>query len=93
MASPSESYFHCVFRRIPPKGMSNGVTSEWPCLGGVLTKHGLWMGKRLCLDGTSSSRRSSSGPQISIQPVSRSLDLKGTEVSEDQGETEGNFQC
>lgn len=28
-----------------------------------------------------------------FQPVSRSLDLKGTEVSEDQGETEGNFQC
>lgn len=39
--------------------------NEWPWLGGVLTKHGLWMGKRLCPDGASSSRRSSSGPRIS----------------------------
>ena len=63
------------------------MASEWPWL----TKRGLWMGRAV-------SGRDFWFKEIQLwspgfQPVSRSLDLGGTGVSEDQGETEGNFQC
>ena len=59
--------------------------------GHMLTKRGLWMGR--AVPGRDSWFEEIQPWSPGFQLVSRSLDLGGTGVSEDQGETEGNFQC
>lgn len=51
MASPLEITFTYVFKKDPSKRYVK--RNEWPWLGGVLTKHGLWMGRGCARAGAS----------------------------------------